>query len=95
MARSQSTTSEPDGLDPHVQEELERLKTDGYRVHKLWANGIELRKGPSFSEGKLVLQILMAVFLLSMPFVVRSLVANVAGYRHRVLLTLDGHVYFV
>jgi hypothetical protein len=94
-AKSQTAIPEPQGLSPSAQEELEGLRADGYRIHKLWSNGIELRKGPPFSEGKLLLHVVLVVLFATMPFVMRSLVANASGYRHRVLLTHSGEIRMV
>lgn len=67
--------------------EIERLQTDGYVIHKEWANGIELRKGKPFRGWLLGLQVLFPMWLF--PGVMRCVVDNLFGYKYRVLVARD------
>jgi hypothetical protein len=67
--------------------EIARLESDGYVIHKMWANGVELRKGKPFREWLLLLHIVFPIWLF--PGFMRSVVNNLYGYKHRVLVTLD------
>lgn len=67
--------------------EIARLQMDGYIVHKEWTNGIELRKGKPFRSWLLALQVIFPFWLF--PGVMRSVVDNLFGYKHRVLVTRD------
>lgn len=70
-----------------TQDELERLISDGYWIHKEWSNGIELRKGKKFRGWLLFLQVLCPVMLF--PGFMRSVVNNLCGYRYRLFVTID------
>lgn len=67
--------------------EVERLRRDGYVIHKEWGNGIELRKGKPFRGWLLLLHVLFPAFLF--PGFMRSLVDNFFGYQYRLFVTLD------
>jgi hypothetical protein len=64
-----------------------RLQADGYVIHKELINGIELRKGKLFRDWLLALQVIFPVLLF--PGYMRSVIDNLYGYKHRVLVTLD------
>lgn len=77
------------GLPDATLDCIAGLVADGYAPYKRWANGVELRKGAGFSEWKFALQVLLVFLVPSAPFVMRQLVANWNGYRHRLLVTID------
>jgi len=68
-------------------QEIERLVSDGYRIHKEWSNGIELRKGNGFRAWLLCLQVLFPFLLF--PGFMRSVANNFYGYRYRLFVTFD------
>ena len=72
-----------------VRNEIGQLESDGYYVYRLWANGVELRKGPNIGPIRIIFSILMLLCMPLMPFVARSMVRNLSGYRHRIFVTLD------
>jgi hypothetical protein len=67
-------------LPVRVRDEIESLQSDGYHPYKLWAIGVELRKGAPFGGLRLTAHL---VLLLVVP------VRNLCGYRHRVFVALD------
>lgn len=67
--------------------EIERLQMDDYVIHKEWANGIEMRKGKPFRPWLLGLHVAFPFLLF--PGFMRSVVDNLFGYKHRVLVSLD------
>jgi hypothetical protein len=71
--------------------EVALLQDDGYRIHKEWMNGIELRKGKPFREWLLALHIAAILFfpILLLPGFMRGAVNNLFGYKYRVFVTLD------
>lgn len=70
-------------------DELERLVSDGYWIHKEWSNGIELRTGKKFRGWLLFLQVLFPAMLF--PGFMRSVVNNLCGYRYRLFVTNDAN----
>jgi hypothetical protein len=89
MSRNQIAPLDISSLPPLVQREIEQLQADGYVLHKLWGNGVELRKGASFSGWRLILYLPLMILTPVMPFVARGFVSNFFGYRHRVLVTFE------
>lgn len=69
-------------------QEISLLVEDGYVVHKEWANGVELRKGKTFRVWLLAFHLLLLPVLL-FPGVIRSIVDNFFGYKHRVFVRCD------
>lgn len=78
--------------------EVHALQQDGYRVHRIWENGVEMRKGKPVRWRLLAIHLVLVLCVpLLTPFVGRSALANVQGYRHRVLVlsATPGSVVFV
>jgi hypothetical protein len=84
-----------DALPDALKAEIDQLERDGYVVHKLWMNGVELRKGRPVGDGKFALALVLLFVCPALPFVARSSIANLFGYRHRIFLDLDGAIHFV
>jgi hypothetical protein len=76
-------------LPVRVRDEIESLQSDGYHPYKLWAIGVELRKGAPFGGLRLTAHLVLLLVVPAAPFVVRSFVRNLCGYRHRVFVALD------
>ena len=78
-----------DELPLSVRNEIRQLQVDGYYVNRLWANGVELRKGPITGPLRFIFSLVLLFCMPVLPFVARWAVSNLFGYRHRILLALD------
>ena len=78
-------------LPSAVREQIAQLQADCYFPYRLWANGVELRKGASPGPIRILFSVLILCCMPLMPFVARSATSTFFGYRHRILLSLDEH----
>ena len=71
--------------------EITRLEGDGYRVHKEWENGIEMRKKNKIGALGAAILCFPVYFapIIALPLFGRSILDVLLGYKYRAFVTRD------